>query len=47
MDIVPELVGWFDGIMTGLRSLVDDVARGSVGGGSMTSNTESLVLSTT
>ena len=31
VDVVPELVGWFDGVIDGLRSLVD-VARGSVGG---------------
>ena len=31
VDMVPELVGWFDGVINGLRSLVD-VARGSVGG---------------
>ena len=30
-DVVPELVGWFDGVIDGLCSLVD-VARGSVGG---------------
>ena len=31
VDVVPELVGWFDGVINGLRSLVD-VARDSVGG---------------
>ena len=31
MDMVPELVGRFDGIIDGLRSLVE-VARDSVGG---------------
>ena len=31
VDMVPELVGRFDGVIDGLRSLVD-VARGSVGG---------------
>jgi hypothetical protein len=31
VDVVPELVGWFDGVIDGLCSLVD-VARGSVGG---------------
>ena len=23
VDMVPELVGWFDGVINGLRSLVD------------------------
>ena len=31
VNMVPELVGRFDGVIDGLRSLVD-VARGSVGG---------------
>ena len=31
MSMVPDLVGRFDGVIDGLRSLVD-VARGSVGG---------------
>ena len=31
VDVVPELVGRFDGVINGLRSLVD-FARGSVGG---------------
>ena len=25
VDVVPELVGWFDGVINGLRSLVDDI----------------------